>query len=110
MVDELGESHPALRALPEGEQVRAFIPATTTTIVITDHRIAVTDEERLALDVEISAVRRIQFDIERERPATLVIVPEQPEHVPQVLAIPPEHFPAVGEALAFIGQQLYREP
>lgn len=38
-----------------------------------------------ALDVSIDNLRRVQFDIERERPATLVVVPQQPTDEPQVL-------------------------
>ena len=56
--------------------------------MVTDHRLAVSNEERLALDIEIAALRRIQFDIERDRPATLVIVPDHALDEPQVLAIP----------------------
>jgi len=51
-------------------------------------------------------LRRIQFDIERDRPATLVVVPESPEVEPQVLAIPAEEYPAVADALVQIGLRL----
>jgi hypothetical protein len=107
MNEPLPPDHPAMRLLRSGERIRTHIPAKSTTIVVTDERIAVADEERIALDIEIHRLRRIQFDIERERPATLVIVPEHPTHEPQVLAIPPEHYHEVGEALAYIGQRLY---
>ena len=108
MKEPLPPHHPAMRLLRSGETIRTHIPSTTTTIVVTDERIAVADEERVALEIEINKLRRIQFDIERERPATLVIVPEHPGHEPQVLAIPPEHYHEVGEALAYIGQRLYQ--
>jgi hypothetical protein len=108
MNESLPPDHPAIGILRSGETIRTHIPGKTTTIVVTDERIAVADEERLAFDLEISRLRRIQFDIERERPATLVIVPEHPTHEPQVLAIPPEHYHKVGEALAYIGQRLYQ--
>ena len=109
MVEPLDADHPFAPRLREGETIRAHIPATTTNIVVTDERIAVAEDARLALDIEIAAVRRIQFDIERERPATLVIVPDHPHHEPQVVAIPPEHYHAVGEALAYVGHRLYRD-
>ena len=84
--------------------------ASGTEIVVTDQRLAVADEEeRLALDIEIAALRRIQFDIERDPQATLVIVPDHALDEPQVLAIPPDQLPAVAEALAYIGQRLYLE-
>ncbi len=100
--------HPVLRDLQPGEQVQTLVQATTTRILVTDRRIAVAQEDRVALDVEIDHVRRIQFDIERDRPATLVIVPEHPSHEPQVLAIPPNTYQAVGDALAYVGRRLYQ--
>jgi hypothetical protein len=99
--------HPIMGQLRPGETVKAVISAMRTQVVVTDHRIAVAEADRIALDMAIDELRRIQFDIERNRPATLVIVPEHPRHEPQVLAIPPEHFGAVGEALDYIGQRLY---
>jgi hypothetical protein len=98
---------PLLRMLAPDERVHTHIPAIPAHVVVTDRRIAIGNEERLQLDTEIAALRRIQFDIERDRPATLVIVPDHPSDEPQVLAIPPDHYRAVGEALAFIGMQLY---
>ena len=97
-----------LRDLQPGEQVHTVVKATSTRILVTDRRIAVAQEERVALDVEIDHIRRIQFDIERDRPATLVIVPELPSHEPQVLAIPPDTYQAVGDALAYVGRRLYQ--
>jgi hypothetical protein len=98
---------PVLRVLEPNERVHTLIPAAAAHIVVTDRRIAIGTEERLHLDTEIAGVRRIQFDIERDRPATLVIVPDHPTQEPQVIAIPPEQYQSVGEALAFIGVQLY---
>jgi hypothetical protein len=98
---------PVLRVLEPDERVHTHISANPLHVVVTERRIAIGTEERLQLDTEIAAVRRIQFDIERDRPATLVIVPDHPTHEPQVLAIPPEHYGAAAEALAYIGTQLY---
>jgi hypothetical protein len=95
--------------LRPGERIQAYIPVAATEIVVTDQRLAVSDEGRLALDIEIAALRRIQFDIERDRPATLVIVPDHPLNEPQVLAIPADQLPAVAEALVYIGQRRYLE-
>ena len=106
MTESLPPDHPIRPLLRPGETVRVHIPAPAT-ILVTDERIAIAEADRIALDVEIAAIRRIQFDIERERPATLVIVPEHPAHQPQVLAIPPEHYQAVGDALAYIGHRIY---
>jgi hypothetical protein len=92
--------------LRPGETVRALVHTTSSHVLVTDERIAVADERRLALDLAISDLRRIQFDIERDRPATLVIVPETPTNEPQVLAIPPEHYESAAQALAFVGRRL----
>ena len=58
------------------------------------------------LDISYDRLRRIQFDIERSRPATLVIVPESPSDEPQLLAIPPEEYERAARALAVIGERL----
>ena len=97
MAEPLDPEHPVARRLRPGERVQAYIPVASTEIVVTDQRLAVADEERLALDIE------------RDRPATLVIVPDHALDEPQVLAIPPDQLPAVAEALAYIGQRLYLE-
>lgn len=59
------------------------------------------------LAVPIEAIRRVQFDIERSRPATLVIVPEMSHHEPQVLAIPPAEYRAAADALVALGLALH---
>jgi len=66
--------------------------------------------ERLALDVPIADIRRVPFDIERERPATLVVVPMSPRHEPQVVAVPIEAYEAVASALVLVGKQIYTGP
>ena len=99
--------HPISVQLRPGETVRAIVRSTSSHVLVTDDRIAVADDQRVALDLAISELRRIQFDIERSRPATLVIVPESPVKEPQVLAIPPDHYGAAGTALAFIGNRLF---
>ena len=109
MAEPLDPEHPVARRLRPGECIQAHIPVVTTEIEVTDQRLAVSDEDRLALDIEIAALRRIQFDIELDRPATLVIVPDHALDEPQVLAIPPDQLRAVAEALAYIGQRLYLE-
>jgi hypothetical protein len=100
--------HPAFGRLEPGETVQAVAHAESASLLVTDRRIAVADEDRLALDIPFDALRRIQFDIERQRPATLVIVPEHPANEPQVLAIPPERFKEVTQALALIGSRLHQ--
>ncbi len=92
--------------LEPDETIQAVARARTHQIVVTDRRVAVADEQRLALHVDFPSLRRIQFDIERDRPATLVIVPERPSDEPQVLAVPPEAYPEIAQVLVIIGQRL----
>ena len=99
--------HPALRWLEPGETVQVLARASDTSLLVTDRRVAVAEGDRVALDVPIKGLRRIQFDIERERPATLVIVPDHPAHEPRVIAVPPERFDEITRALAFIGSRLH---
>ncbi len=100
------DAHPILRALEPGEAVQVRARLGEADIVVTDRRLAVASTDRLMLDVPIAGLRRIQFDIERQRPATLVLVPEDPRHEPQVLAVPPEEYDGVAEALVVIGKRL----
>ncbi len=104
------DDHPIIRDLQPGESIHSLVRAGDSRVLVTDRRIAVAQTDRTMLDVELDKVRRIQFDIERERSATLVIVPEHVDDEPQVLAIPPDAYQAVGDALAFIGQRLYGSP
>jgi hypothetical protein len=104
------DDHPIIRDLQPGETVHSLVRTTASSVLVTDRRIAVAQADRTVLDVELDKLRRIQFDIERERPATLVIVPEHVYDEPQVLAIPPDAYHAVGAALAFVGERLYGSP
>lgn len=106
MESEEVADHPVLRMIAPDERIRARARTGDTEIVVTDRRLAVVATDRLMLDIGLDGLRRIQFDIERDRPATLVLVPEQPSHEPQVLAVHPEDYPAVAQALVYIGQRL----
>ena len=101
-------STPVIPFPTDGELVHAVIDAVGTRLSISDRRILVTLPEAgiVLLDMPMEGLRRIQFDIELERPATLVIVPLHPAHHPQVLAIPPVAYEATCTALAAIGQIL----
>ena len=99
------DEHPALRVIGPDEEVRVKASAGDALVVVTDRRMAVATAERLMLDVPIENLRRIQFDIERERPATLVIVPERRQDEPQVLAIEPRDYEAIVRALVAVGHR-----
>jgi hypothetical protein len=100
------EDNAIRRALDPDEEIHVEAPAGDQTVVVTAKRLAIGSRERLALDVPIDNLRRIQFDIERNRPATLVVVPEHPSDEPQVLAVRPSDYRGVADALVVIGQRL----
>src|SRR6185437_1853764 len=95
-----------LAALETDESVQATARGTDAILAVSDRRLIVKARERIALSVSIDGLRRIQFDIEKMRPATLVIVPEEPRDEPQVLAIPANEIRAVTAALALIAERL----
>ena len=96
-----------LPELDPGETVHVVAEAGEASLVVTDRRLAVAADGRLALDVPFHELRRIQFDIERKRPATLVIVPEHPADEPQVITVPPQRYADVARALALVGERIY---
>jgi hypothetical protein len=98
--------HPALRLVEPGETVHVVAEAGAAKLMVTDRRLAVASDDRVALDITFEGLRRIQFDIERMRPATLVIVPENAADEPQVLAIPPDRYDEITKALAAVGHRL----
>jgi len=95
-----------LEFLEPNEVLRARARARDAVIAVSDRRLIVAARERVSLSIGLDELRRSQFDIERDRPATMVIVPEEAHYEPQVLAIPPQEFRATAEALALIGLQL----
>src|SRR6187399_2375452 len=62
--------------LDEGETIEAKARAGDTTIVVTDRRLVIEGDGRRLLDIPVDGLRRVQFDIEKRRPAALVFVPE----------------------------------
>jgi len=101
------EGAPGIQArLEPGEEIAVTARAHDAVVLVTDRRLAIADRTRLRLDVPFERLRRIQFDIERSRPATLVLVPDEPTDQAQVLTIPPSEYEAVSKALAMIGRHL----
>lgn len=96
----------ALSFLEPDERVEVIAQTVSARVLVTDRRVAVATDDRVALDIAFDGLRRIQFDIERQRPATLVIVPEHPSHEPQVLAVPPSRYDEITRALAIIGRRI----
>jgi hypothetical protein len=100
------DQHPALQSLDHDEEIHVQAAAGDNLVIVTNRRLAIASKDRLALDVDIENLRRIQFDIERDRPATLVIVPQRPQDEPQVIAVRPSEYEGVAQALVMIGQRL----
>jgi hypothetical protein len=101
------ESH-VLRLLEPDETIQARVRATAAAMAVSQRRLFVLENERVRLDVPIQRLRRVQLDIERDRPATLVLVPEQAQDEPQVLSIPPEEYGAAAQAIVVLGHGLVR--
>jgi hypothetical protein len=98
--------HPALQSLDPDEEIHVQAKAGDNVMIVTNRRLAIATDDRLAFDVPIENLRRIQFDIERDRPATLVVVPERPLDEPQVLVVHPQDYDTIAQALVVIGRRL----
>lgn len=96
--------------LEPDEQIHAAALALDAVMAVSDRRLLVAAGKRLALSLPISELRRVEFDIEKGRPATLVIVPEAATVEPQVLVIPADQLEAAAEALALVGLRLANMP
>jgi hypothetical protein len=95
-----------LRLLEPDEQLQTRARALDGEVAVTDRRILVRTGGRVVLNIPVERLRRIQFDVERTRPATLVIVPEHPSDEPQVLGIPHDEIEAAARAVAEVGKRL----
>jgi hypothetical protein len=96
---------PLLDLLQPDEQLHGHARTRDLSLILTDRRIVVGDENRIALDIPYPRLRRVQLDVERSRPATLVLVPDLPEDEPQVLAIPHDELQRAAAVVALIGQR-----
>jgi hypothetical protein len=94
------------RQLEPDETVCAAARAGDAFMAVTDRRLLVAAGERLAINLAIEDLRRVQFDIEKGRAATIVIVPESATIEPQVLLIPDEQLEAASEVLTVIASRL----
>ena len=94
--------------LAPDEEVHVGARAADAVVVVTERRVVVAAGQHVSLDVPYHGLRRIQFDVEQRRPATLVIVPERADLAPQVLEVPADHISTVSEALGIVGSRLAR--
>ena len=104
--DPITRHRPIVHLLEPGERVELVLSSGESDLRVTDRRIIVTAGEHVRLLLAYDELRRIQFDIETMRPATMVIVPHRPSQEPQVLAVPREQMHHAAEVLAFVAERL----
>jgi hypothetical protein len=100
------QDHEILHLLFPGERVELRLDATSYELRVTDRRMLLTSAGTVRLDIPYERLRRIEFDLEAERPATLIIVPHLPADEPRILFIPHECLHHAAELLAFVGERL----
>ena len=101
-----GRSFPLPHVLHPGEVVETQAIVEGSAIAITQERLIVAEADKTVLDIRFEEVRRIQFDIERGRDATLVIVPEHINNWPRVVSVPVRHLRETSAVLARIGERI----
>ena len=99
-------SFPVPRVLRPGEVIESHAVADGSLIAVTRERLIVAEGEKTVLDIPFEELRRIQFDIERNRDATLVIVPEHVTNWPRVVSVPPRNLRETALVLARIGERI----
>jgi hypothetical protein len=99
-------SFPLPHILRPGEIVESQAQANGAVIAVTAQRLVVAEGDKAVLDIPFSEVRRIQFDIERGRDATLVIVPEHISNWPRVVSVPVPNLLESALVLARIGERI----
>jgi hypothetical protein len=97
---------PLPHILRPGEVVESQAVANGAVIAVTRERVVVVEGEKTVLDIPFSELRRIQFDIERGRDATIVIVPEHINNWPRVVSIPVPRLTESALVLARIGERM----
>jgi hypothetical protein len=92
--------------LIDGERIEAEVAAESASIVVTDQRILVFEDARLAMDCPIPRLRRIQLDVERGVRASIAFVPEDLTIVPQILRLEDDSLADAARAVALVGERL----
>jgi hypothetical protein len=91
------------RLIEAGDSLQGRVRATEADVGVSERRLFVVWDRGVRLDVPIERIRRIQLDIERDRPATLVVVPQVATDEPQVLSIPPTEYEAAARVVVLLG-------
>jgi len=101
---------PVVRRLGRDEAVRGVVDGIGGRLVLTDRRVLVTEHGVITLDVPIDNLRLVEFDIESQRPARVIIVPEYPSDPPRELDIEPQQYDEVAAVLAQLGPRIQGPP
>ncbi len=96
--------------LQPDERIEIHAHAEEAIVAVTNQRVVVTTDNKLMIATPFDRLRRIELSFERERPGTLIIVPESPQEQPQILSMPPDEYDTVAQGLAIIGRRLTRAP
>jgi hypothetical protein len=102
--DPADRSFPLPHILRPGEIIESQAQANGAIIAVTGQRLVVAEGDKTVLDIPFSEVRRVQFDIERGRDATLVIVPEHITNWPRIVSVPVPNLKETALVLARIGE------
>lgn len=94
---------------PAGESILAHVVANEAVLVVTEHRLIVNNGRKTTLDVGLHEIRRIQLDIERDRAATFILVPDRAATMPEVLTVGRDSYHALAEVLIYIAEHLDAE-
>lgn len=101
-----GRQFPLPHILRPGEVVESQAVVEGSAIAVTRERLIVVEGDRTVLDIPFEELRRIQFDIERGRDATLVIVPEHISNWPRIVSVPVGYLRETAAVLARIGERI----
>jgi len=106
MSNAADRSFPVPHVLRPGEVVESQAVANGAIVAVTRERLVVVEGDKSVLDISFSELRRIQFDIERGRDATLVIVPEHISNWPHIVSVPVPNLRETAVVLARIGERI----
>jgi hypothetical protein len=101
-----GRPFPLPHILRPGEVVEAHTVVKGSAIAVTQERLVLVEGDQPVLDIPFGELRRIQFDIERGRDATLVLVPEHVSNWPRVVSVPVSNLRETSAVLARIGERI----
>jgi hypothetical protein len=101
-----GRSFPLPHILQPGEVIETLAEVDGSVIALTRERLIVVEGDKTVLDIPFAELRRVQFDIERGRDATLVIVPEHISNWPRIVSVPIPNLRETALVLARVGERV----